>query len=495
MSEVNVSASVVSEKGKGPESNEDNFYLNGAVLKETETGGFNFGNDSIDTQHVFAVCDGTGQKASTEAVRLLSNYHEYINYKENDLANTKISKLHDIVYEINNAIQSIMNTQYDEQEKAGTTLSCLLMFGNEAYVINVGNSRVYILKDTNLNRINIDKLFAYKNVQLEHSDNLIEKNNLVELLGESKNEKINIRMSDKIILNEGDVFLLCSEGLFNYVYDDRIREILRSSENINLVSRSLVKQAILNGGDRDTTALVIKINSIANSSCVESIMDSGDCFEVSKIQVPIPQSFKKLKIATSTVVLIFIISIFSYINGRQFCYSIKDKINNFYINNIGVLYDKINNTNEKTNNRSLNVENIDKPQGLIALTNNNVENIDKPQGLIVLTNNPVIDCEVQNTDIYKEKSISNAVYDRIPKNVNTLEAKKTIAMKKKIIDIKQRKDEAQFVQHRIKPGDTLFSITYKYYKTLAKYKVIMEYNGIKNKNMIKVGQVLKIPGV
>jgi protein phosphatase len=65
-----------------------------------------------------------------------------------------------------------------------------------------------------------------------------------------------------IACERGDVFLLCSDGLIDGLFDNQLVEIVRESQSSKIISNPaqlLVETSVKNSGRDNTTALVIQV--------------------------------------------------------------------------------------------------------------------------------------------------------------------------------------------------------------------------------------------
>ena len=110
----------------------------------------------------------------------------------------------------------------------GTTLVGTVVFGDTAYVINVGDSRLYAFRDT-LKQVTVDHSLVEEMVQSgklqkEAIRTHPNKNIITRALGTNRTVKADCF---EIEVREGDVLLLCSDGLTNMLEDDRIESIIK----------------------------------------------------------------------------------------------------------------------------------------------------------------------------------------------------------------------------------------------------------------------------
>ncbi|MCQ2510176.1 MAG: Stp1/IreP family PP2C-type Ser/Thr phosphatase [Lachnospiraceae bacterium] len=138
----------------------------------------------------------------------------------------------------------------------GTTMVVATIVGGYAYIANVGDSRLYLVSNK-LNQITQDHSLVAEMVRLgeltpEEARNHPDKNIITRAIGTS--EEVRIDFFD-MKLEEGEMLLMCSDGLTNMVDDEAIYEILKEEENPGK-AQALVDQANANGG-KDNIAVIL----------------------------------------------------------------------------------------------------------------------------------------------------------------------------------------------------------------------------------------------
>ncbi len=228
------------------ESNQDAFFYN-----------------TLSENAFFAiVCDGmgganAGNVASDLAVRTISDYLKR-SYKDG-MSSKQIESI------LRSAIVTANSTVFEMSQKdnsllgMGTTVVLLFVEGNTGYVLNIGDSRLYIYTSENLKQITVDHSIVQNMIDSgkitpDEAKNHPNKNIITRALG--VNEEVNADM-DFITLNAEDIVLLCSDGLTNYVSDEEISEILLDFDE-NTASK-LIDKANLGGGGDNITAVAVKI--------------------------------------------------------------------------------------------------------------------------------------------------------------------------------------------------------------------------------------------
>ena len=121
----------------------------------------------------------------------------------------------------------------EEYEGMGTTLVVASVFGDTLRVVNVGDSRLYVIGD-DITQITRDHSLVEEMVQLGQID----------------------RKEARTHLKDNDIFLMCSDGLTNMLEDSEIFHIIKESPDIKEAAESLIAKANYNGG-RDNISVVL----------------------------------------------------------------------------------------------------------------------------------------------------------------------------------------------------------------------------------------------
>ena len=139
----------------------------------------------------------------------------------------------------------------------GTTLVLATCEGNKLTVANIGDSRLYVLGDE-LKQITkdhsfVDEMVRLGNLDKETAKNHPDKNIITRAIG--ADEVVEADFFD-VELKEGDMVLMCSDGLTNMLEDEEIRMILHGQRDIVEKAEELIKAANQNGG-KDNIAVVL----------------------------------------------------------------------------------------------------------------------------------------------------------------------------------------------------------------------------------------------
>jgi len=166
------------------------------------------------------------------------------------------------------ANQAIYQTSRKKTEYAGmgTTVASLLLGEKIVAIAHVGDSRIYLIRGDSIERLTEDHSLIMEQIKQgiisgKEAKNSAMKNVITQALGV---EEELIPTVNEIIPFDNDLFLLCTDGLTDLVYDEEILEIiLKYRPNLDQVSQALIDRANEKGGiDNITTILVnVKINS------------------------------------------------------------------------------------------------------------------------------------------------------------------------------------------------------------------------------------------
>jgi len=138
-----------------------------------------------------------------------------------------------------------------------TTLTLYLGVWPRGYLLQVGDSRCYLLRNGELTQITRDQTMAQEMVDLgvmkaEQAAGTRLAHTLTSSIGGHENHPKVTRFD----MNWGHVLLLCSDGLTRHVPDDRIRDVLRSMTSCRQACEILLQDA-LDGGGNDNVTIVV----------------------------------------------------------------------------------------------------------------------------------------------------------------------------------------------------------------------------------------------
>ncbi|WP_425448969.1 Stp1/IreP family PP2C-type Ser/Thr phosphatase [Dethiothermospora halolimnae] len=213
---------------------------------------------------LFVVADGMGgHKAGEVASKIAIETIEEILYNnEEKLKNNELQIPKFIDYALKEANRRVFLKSQDENYRGmGTTVTLAFVFGSEVFIGHIGDSRAYLLRDKELIQLTRDhslvaELVRNGRISEEEAMNHPQKNIITRALGTDENIKIDITSHG---INQKDIILLCTDGLTNMVSNDRIKEIILSSKDVNSSCDLLINTANDLGGIDNITALLVDI--------------------------------------------------------------------------------------------------------------------------------------------------------------------------------------------------------------------------------------------
>lgn len=159
------------------------------------------------------------------------------------------------------AVQKANSDIITRVPEGGTTLTAVAIMGDLAYIVHVGDSRVYLVTKDGVEQITRDHSLVQRLVELdqltpEEAVNHHQKNVLYRALGQSDNVEVDAltrRLPPKSHL------MLCSDGLWNLVGDEEIRSMIMDHSNPQEACDKLVALANTHGGTDNITAIVLQV--------------------------------------------------------------------------------------------------------------------------------------------------------------------------------------------------------------------------------------------
>ena len=143
----------------------------------------------------------------------------------------------------------------------GTTATLVQFLGSRIYVAHVGDSRLYRSRASGMTQLTRDHslLEDYKDAKPDMTEeeerNFPHKNVITRALGMRESVEVDIH---QVSVEDGDIFLLCSDGLSGMVTDPQIQDIVqRSATDLERCVAELVDQANRAGGTDNITCLVL----------------------------------------------------------------------------------------------------------------------------------------------------------------------------------------------------------------------------------------------
>ena len=269
------------------------------------------------TKRCFFVCDGmgghaAGDFASNTAVKTILDYFEIPFSKRKPTLPTYITSI--LPYHLRLMAEAIRFTNrrlfnfagnYPKLRGMGTTIASIFLSEGRCYIVHVGDSRVYRIRKKGITMLTRDhswlnEMIEDKEISTKDAEAFAHKNVITRALGTRPTVKIDVKIED---LKDGDIFLLCTDGLPGSVDDARIKSIIsKHKKNLKTAAKKLTEEANLAGGPDNITVILCSILKVQpTQKILDSKLDGGKMLtipeedeEATKIEdIAIKEIYKK----------------------------------------------------------------------------------------------------------------------------------------------------------------------------------------------------------
>jgi len=146
----------------------------------------------------------------------------------------------------------------------GSTVTVVLIQHSHAFIANVGDSRTYLLRGGQLKRLTkdhslVERLVEAKQIAPEDIYSHPQRNLIYRSLG-AGHKNIDVDIFHETV-QVGDVFLLCSDGLWEMARPQDLQQALREANGPQKICDKLIDLANANGGEDNITAIVVQVNA------------------------------------------------------------------------------------------------------------------------------------------------------------------------------------------------------------------------------------------
>ena len=149
----------------------------------------------------------------------------------------------------------------------GATVVAVMIHGEEAVVVHMGDSRAYLLRDGRLRLLTKDHsviqiLLDAGHITPEQAQFHPDRNRITASIGMPGDPTPDSR---RVALRNGDKLLLCTDGLANMVDDLHICQVMDRPESPETICRNLVDAANTAGGDDNITVVMLEVRDSAET--------------------------------------------------------------------------------------------------------------------------------------------------------------------------------------------------------------------------------------
>jgi PPM family protein phosphatase len=207
---------------------------------------------------LFAVADGMGgAQAGEVASRIAAGAFERGTWSEGAPAEGQLEQI------AQSANRKIHKLAQEDSSRAGmgTTLTAAMVRDDEVAFSHVGDSRAYVLRAGQLKRLTkdhslVEELRRQGRLTEEQAEEHPQRSIITRALGPEPSVNVDTMTFPA---RDGDVFLLCSDGLTTMVSDEQIRDILVNARSLRGAVHKLIDAANRGGGRDNITAVAFRV--------------------------------------------------------------------------------------------------------------------------------------------------------------------------------------------------------------------------------------------
>ena len=228
---------------------------------------------SVGQDHIFVIADGMGGHAVGElASRTAVEY--VISALPRELESAKSAKeienVLKLVVEKANVRVYLESLDNKDFTGMGTTLTVAVIRDWRLYLSHIGDCRVYQLHGSTMDRLTEDHtlvqvLVDSGSITEEEAVTHPKRHVLIKSLGVNEYMSPDTYSFD---ISEGDLILMCSDGLYGYVGENEIRSVLRRHKDLEACASQLVDAANREGGKDNVTVILIHCDWEKNKEIV-----------------------------------------------------------------------------------------------------------------------------------------------------------------------------------------------------------------------------------
>jgi serine/threonine protein phosphatase PrpC len=225
----------------------------------------NYDSDVNANRGLFIVADGMGGHAAGEVASLMAVQtvmQELTELREIDDGAGAATRLSEALRTANRNIHERTLAESDKQGM-GTTASVLVIDEKRYLIGQIGDSRVYLLRDGALHQLTKDHSYVQEQVDAgfltpEQAKYHPYSNVITRCVGANEDVAPDVYFGN---LEQGDVVLLASDGLTGMLEDNQIATIMGAEENPEGAVNKMIADANRRGGLDNITAIVVRVDA------------------------------------------------------------------------------------------------------------------------------------------------------------------------------------------------------------------------------------------
>jgi protein phosphatase len=257
----------LTDRGRTRDHNEDTFLVAdlgaGPAVRESRSQDLTLGERGA----LYLVADGMGGAAAGEVASEMAAtaIHRYLIdtwRSDQQISEEKFaSRLRESVELANLQIHSYAR-EHPEVRGMGTTATVAAIWHDRLYVAQIGDSRGYLVRNGETRQLTRDQSLTQRLVDVgelteEEAEASERRNIILQALGPDALVKVDLSRQS---LQQGDVLIICSDGLSNLVRRDDIAKVVREETDVAAICHRLVTLANERGGPDNITVVAVRFD-------------------------------------------------------------------------------------------------------------------------------------------------------------------------------------------------------------------------------------------
>lgn len=226
---------------------------------------------------LYVVADGMGGHESGEvASRIAIETIAQVYYRTNGMPTDEA-----LAHAIEKANAEIFRrAQEEDRHGMGTTVVAAARVGNKIHLAHVGDSRIYLIRDNKIKPLTEDHSMVAEQVAAglltpEEAERHPYRNVISRAVGTAPQVEVEISQSSPLELREGDVILLCSDGLTEHVKAPQIRQLV-ANRPPESAAHALIQAANNGGGSDNISVIILRVGEVKTDTATTAVMPVGD---------------------------------------------------------------------------------------------------------------------------------------------------------------------------------------------------------------------------
>ncbi|WP_324823716.1 Stp1/IreP family PP2C-type Ser/Thr phosphatase [Sinanaerobacter sp. ZZT-01] len=234
------------DRGRQRSNNEDAFFI-------------------MPAQRVYIVADGVGGHNSGEIASrfVVQQIAEYVAKNHIPATNGEEELKQYLLKCLRQVNRQLYEMAKESQKNVGmaTTLALVYMNDMKAYIVNVGDSRVYLIRDKLIRQITedhtyVNQLLKSGAITKEEADCHPKRNMITRAIGAEYDLSPDFY---QFKVYEGDLILMCTDGLYGELSEEKINAMAQGKRSMHRLANDYVKEANERGGKDNITVVCIMI--------------------------------------------------------------------------------------------------------------------------------------------------------------------------------------------------------------------------------------------